>query len=498
MTRGNSSVDVQDFALGVDVSNFGPISQGKFTIRPLTLFIGPNNSGKTYAAKLAHSLFSAHVLSTRSWSFPALLERQILKPEFQALLSEMQAMLDSTSGTQHMDIPNEYIDKVKTMIFRRTIEVYLPGMLTNIFGVDLQDLVRINSQSSTIKISNSLEITISFNDKIGTTYSFSNMPYVIKNIDTVPSARPQSMADHNIDNTPLNDMVEKIVTGLEMRDNHGLIALLSLFLQILLDTGKYLPLDSHYLPSGRSGIMHAYRPFMANVIRHSQSNGDAPSSTPKISGALSDFASRIMAIDEKTPGELVDLGKSLETDLFNGELVLSEDSFGMLDIVYRFMGKDLPLHTTSSGIAECAPISLLLRFKIGEGMALIIDEPEAHLHPGNQLILAKYIVRLVRKGVRVMLATHSAFLLEKLSTFVMLGALTPEQRQARGYDKDDYLNDSEVGPYIFQKNSMGDHIIKEIDHSARDGISQEEFIDIGINMHNEGINIEKMIEDNDE
>jgi Uncharacterized conserved protein len=43
--------------LEVEIENFGPISSGKARLRPLTIFIGPNNSGKPYTAMLIRSIF---------------------------------------------------------------------------------------------------------------------------------------------------------------------------------------------------------------------------------------------------------------------------------------------------------------------------------------------------------------------------------------------------------------------------------------------------------
>jgi hypothetical protein len=45
--------------LRIEIENFGPIASGSFELRPLTLFIGPNNAGKSYAATLAHSIVQA-------------------------------------------------------------------------------------------------------------------------------------------------------------------------------------------------------------------------------------------------------------------------------------------------------------------------------------------------------------------------------------------------------------------------------------------------------
>ena len=42
--------------LELEVENFGPIEQGKVQIRPLTVFIGPSNTGKSYLAVLVYAL----------------------------------------------------------------------------------------------------------------------------------------------------------------------------------------------------------------------------------------------------------------------------------------------------------------------------------------------------------------------------------------------------------------------------------------------------------
>jgi AAA ATPase domain len=40
--------------LRISVENFGPVRRGEFELKPLTIFIGPNNSGKSYLAHLVY------------------------------------------------------------------------------------------------------------------------------------------------------------------------------------------------------------------------------------------------------------------------------------------------------------------------------------------------------------------------------------------------------------------------------------------------------------
>ena len=44
----------------LDVENFGPIAEAKnIEFKPMTVFVGPSNTGKTYLAMLMHSVLKA-------------------------------------------------------------------------------------------------------------------------------------------------------------------------------------------------------------------------------------------------------------------------------------------------------------------------------------------------------------------------------------------------------------------------------------------------------
>ena len=44
--------------LKISASNFGPIIEGTVELKPLTVFVGPNNAGKSYMAMLIYSLLN--------------------------------------------------------------------------------------------------------------------------------------------------------------------------------------------------------------------------------------------------------------------------------------------------------------------------------------------------------------------------------------------------------------------------------------------------------
>ena len=60
---------------------------------------------------------------------------------------------------------------------------------------------------------------------------------------------------------------------------------------------------------------------------------------------------------------------------------------------------------------------------------MIIDEPEAHLHPAAQQQMAAALSFMVRSGLRVLITTHSHYMVEQLSAFVNASKLDEKTRK---------------------------------------------------------------------
>jgi len=377
------------------------------------------------------------------------------------------------------------------MVFQQTESEHFQQNLIENFGLHAQDLVRANASSAKFKISSLDKIAVSISKKIKTRYRLPSVDYELRRDSSdLLSIWPAHMFDKKTENDrrgfdkSVHDYTKHVISHIPSKPVHGTIALLSLIMHIIHLPGVYFPNRSFYFPAARSGIMHAYKPILSSAIR-SYKHKKSPSTHPETTGVVSDLLSSLVNIGDENTTDIAKIGRRLEAKLFDGTIFLRDAMFGTPEIYYKFMDKDLPIHISSSSIAENAPLSIFLRHVVKPHDILIIEEPEAHLHPYNQLILARHLVHLIRKGVRVFVTTHSVFFLEKISMFVKLGSLTEKQRMSKNYGKYDYLLDREVAPYVFKKKSVGNHIIEEVPHSATEGISQEEFVNISIDMYNE-------------
>jgi len=80
--------------------------------------------------------------------------------------------------------------------------------------------------------------------------------------------------------------------------------------------------------------------------------------------------------------------------------------------------KKISLLNTATGIKAFGIIQVLLENNyLKENTILILDEPEVHLHPKWQLEMAKIIVELVKNGVKILVNSHSPYMIEALQRY---------------------------------------------------------------------------------
>jgi ABC-type multidrug transport system ATPase subunit len=117
------------------------------------------------------------------------------------------------------------------------------------------------------------------------------------------------------------------------------------------------------------------------------------------------------------------------------------------------------MNLSSALVTELAPLVLLLRHASGFPV-LVLEEPEAHLHPELQRRMAQVIVRLVRKGLFVWITTHSENFCQEINNFIKLGSLRPDKRAEAqhklGYGSQDYLDLDDVSGCEFKLDETGE------------------------------------------
>ena len=473
MAKKNNRKKSIDLEIGVE--NFGPIESGSIKLKPLTIFIGPNNSGKSYAAMLIHSIFESYYSSAYIEGIPSFMNQQIIGAgiERDSLLKEfpeIKEQIKQMKATTEYEIEPELLNKIIHEIFQAIYERRLRNEIIRSYACNLNELIRVEKEIFKIRITfNSWETLLKSQKKELQIEKYPELKINLK-IKVVDSPE-LAFNVHEDEGTILIEirasLKDKILPILLNR-----IVVETLIARIL----KKISVPCFYLPAARSGILQGHKAMAAGLFRKAPFAGTEKFEIPTFSGVVADFISSVITLPQNK-GPFYALAKDFEHELIDGEIDFkSVDKFLYPEIKYKFHKTEIPLHRTSSTVSELAPLFLYLKYNLEPGSLLIIEEPEAHLHPENQRILAKYLVRLIRKGVYLVITTHSEFLLEQLNAFLLLSKVSPEKRvKSYKYKKEDFLYFDEVSACVFCHNQDKTGYKIEPLEITEEGISQDEF-----------------------
>ena len=509
----------------LSVADFGPIVEATVDLRPLTVFVGPSNTGKSYLAILIYALhrfFGGH-RDARPWGrrlppfHPYRRRRSLDKvtdlPR-EALDAAFRWAEDMSGKTEGIDLPENGID---TTLPERVADLIRPVLndvnkfgymfdeeITRCFGVEeSKDLIRRPSSTNARialrrDVSETAERSPPFEYEFTMTRKGSRLvssisvetPLKIESADRKIWMRFPYMAKPPLDSEDDDDR------GFFIRRLIGTLA-------DLLIPYTVGPVSSpiHYLPADRTGVMHAHRVVVSSLIGRASRAGlrhDAP--LPVLSGVLADFLEQLIELGDlprrrRSSGN--SLAERLEGEILDGAVRSERSETGYPSFYYRPDGwkGDLPLMNTSSMVSELAPVVLYLRHVVQRGDVLIIEEPESHLHPAMQVAFTRLLAAAVRSGLRIILTTHSEWVLEALANLVRLSEVPKGKR--KGIDGADLaLAPDEVGAWLFKprKRPRGS-VVEEIPLDMEGGTFPAGYGEITESLYNDWAKISSRIDE---
>ncbi|MDZ8222887.1 AAA family ATPase [Nostoc sp. ChiVER01] len=113
-----------------------------------------------------------------------------------------------------------------------------------------------------------------------------------------------------------------------------------------------------------------------------------------------------------------ELAELLEKQILQGKIDFNEPGLEN-EILFQPSEKiKLEMTIVSSMVKELAPLVLCLRYLAEPDELLIIDEPEMNLHPSAQIAITEFLAMLVQAGLKVLITTHSPYILDHLSNLM--------------------------------------------------------------------------------
>ena len=442
----------------ISVRSFGPIAEADLDLRPLTVFVGPSNTGKTYLSMLIYALDRVfHGVS----GFPlmdyltTILVTQTYVGTFIGEIQDSFIKLYRKGETFNFsDLPDKVRDLVQSSLKN---PYFLEKELIRCFDLD--------------SISSLIQLTCGEGNEMRISLNISEEDQNLWNCDM-----RASKSDVTVDGQ-INE--ETIVP--------------KRFLEHFPRFSQLTEQQYYYLPAARSGIIQTHRVIASSLVARSTRTGLTTSDIPTLSGVVGDFMEGLILYEERARPNagMNQIAELLSSDVLAGQIITKSSPTGYPEFFYRpqATGQDMRLTRSSSMVSELAPLVLFLRGLVRPGDMLIIEEPEAHLHPAAQAKMAATIARLVRAGVRMLVTTHSDFMLQEIGNLMRVGML--KEKDALRKDTNDWLSPEEVGVWHFQK----DQPVKEIQFDHTVGIEPEDYEDVVESLYNRWAGLQNRIEE---
>ncbi len=395
-----------------EIENLGKIKRATINLKPLTIFIGENNTNKSWVAYCLYGILSKNL-------------REILADEY-------------ISVSMSRSLNNPFKDLVNKVLEKKAIEEDFSKFLKENINLILEDLSYIFVNSSSYLDEKPISSFFSLdNKKFSKTYLKLSLNEKLKHIaiESFKSSGRKIKYRFNEQNF-INITKEKnsSILLIEVRKNKDIpekIIKRDLY-KSLLD----ISLDSLFkrtlvFPSERTGVSILDTTIRHLIFSELTTKGNISKFYENLHSVIKDFIHNINLIKYSKGGnnKYIELAKLMEK-ILGGKLLFEEEKadyvkFKPVDYIKYDENDDeeLPIWTTSSLVKSLAYFYLYLQNLASGKDFIVLDEPEMNLHPKAQAQLIELLTIFVN-GVDkkdnnfLILTTHSPYILDHLDNLI--------------------------------------------------------------------------------
>lgn len=455
----------------IQLKNFGPIKSFSIDLeKDFHLLIGRNSIGKSYAITAIYLILKnfMELSGSRGYSYFSFISG-VLKSSKNSFIYKNEVISNflNDSKTKELDITEFITNDVKFLFENSFIKSFTASLLSafptltnleNKYSDNSEGTeIYLNSRFAKIKIKiveERLEVTdFIIEDKFlikkvkrnkNLRIGASELVIYSKDGDDFESAKIKIIEEYS----SLAAIVFSSRTGLLVKDFSGV----------------------HYLPASRSGLYQALSAFGQIIAELSRSRSflSKKIELPGISEPVSDYFIKLsdIRVNKKsfidTP--LNSIAKSIEEKILGGTVEFDSTTKQLMFTPNKTQLR-LELSSTSSMVSELAPVVSYLRYvltkqeSVARGLVLptlstktepkaliMIEEPEAHLHPEVQIALTEIFEQIIGSNIKLIVTSHSNYIFNKVNNLIMKNEIN---KNTMG------LNKNNVCSLVFKKTDTG-------------------------------------------
>lgn len=439
--------------------NFGIVEEAEIDLKPLTIFIGPNNVGKTWTAYALASIFGPYGFVDY---LDAYLQGEV-PDTYNTLDNAIEQVIKNGAAT--IDLVQFAADYGET--YFNNIAHYIQHWMARFLSTELASFDSLNVSIDLSETKTSLLEQI-LRAALRNTISGSQEK-ALMTFRKASGSRDVSIYMTATD-TSLGGTASRLPPEI-IKD-----FVVSNVLQML---HRAIYPQVRILPTERTTfIAHPTTYKMIRKARKTVPAKDQTATEEKIrfaSGAVSHYFSMMQNIDdpvemkqreqEASRNQLikkyVQLAKLLEEEILGGEVLYSEQGA----LFQPSLDSKLEISVASSMVKELSPLLFYLRHLASPGELIIIDEPEMNLHPEAQVKIIEFLAMLVNAGLNILITTHSPYVTDHLANLIK--ANESEKKASIGNEfylkrTDAFLSKERVAIYLFG----GRRAIKAVDEEG--------------------------------
>lgn len=443
-----------------DLSHCGAIDEASIDLRPLTIFVGQNNVGKTWTAFALSSIFNPDVWRKYSSAY----NNGKLKEEYSLINQTIDTLLKN--GAVKFDLISFFSLEGKE--FLNNIARYSLHHFNEFLGSS-----RPNFTNSDVRV----DLTEGLTDFKKNIQMYSVKSTVGKGKSGIGLINAEKKTkDSEIyfylteDEEALSELPDFI-----RRDFVFFVIIGSFF--------KGFNNRAYYFPVERTGIFTFFRRGCIQKDQTIQEDDLESSNTISLAYPLSDLINLKISAEnsflkpdqrekeankDKYIKKYIDLSQVLEKDILEGDIYYSSESSAFIDeLLYRLNSDKevvLDMPVVSSMVKDNTPLVLYLRYLAKFNDLIIIDEPEMNLHPRAQAKFIEFLSILVKNGLNVIITTHSPYIVDHLVNLIQASTLKNKEVISKKFylrSSEAFIQKENVSAYLFENKKVSNILSQE-------------------------------------